>query len=155
MLKLRYIRQSIRESYEKYLVEVLVAYGYDITLSTDLDDEILGIDAWITDPKTGARLPLDFFEGCDRSSGLAPKLAKAEIRGILVLHIPDTLIVTSKPLHTESGLQARNQIKAITQRTLLQARFRKLMTEEEAKRQRLASLKEMYYSNSRRVQQVA
>ena len=83
-----YVRRFPRDSYEGLLVEALVACGFELTLSSDLEDEVFGIDAWDTEYE----VPWDFYIGNGRNGRFAEKLAKAQSNRVAVLHIPATVI---------------------------------------------------------------
>ncbi len=83
-----YIRRYPRERYESIVVAALVACGYNVTLSTDEEDEILGFDC--RDNEHGIRI--DLYIGNGANGRYAEKLAKAESRRIHVFHIPADLV---------------------------------------------------------------
>jgi hypothetical protein len=149
-MQMRYVRQTTRERYEQVLVEALNALGFEATLSPDAEDELIGIDAWVN--YQGRAYPIDFASGCERGQFYATKLAKAECRGILVLHIPDDLI---NNLHNPDKARVRQaliQIKEKTHRTLRNARFLdKVLTQEDTQAQLQERYRELHRTRSRRL----
>lgn len=146
-MKIYYIRQTIRESYEATLVTALVASGFECTLSTAAEDELAGIDAWILDPKTQRTIPVDFFCGCERSTNLTANYGKK----VLVLHIPEATVNGLMSSHHN----AQNDLKVRTERALLQARFEQYPTRDQVKANVNAELRSMYYRRSPKVQVIA
>lgn len=148
-MKLSYVRKSTRDTSDRALVEVLVALGFETHLSTDAEDELLGIDAWTQ--YQGKSIPIDFFCGFERSEYLPSTIAKAESRGVVLLHIPKDLFNSILCKDLAQRRQALLQIKEITQKGLCYARFNRVTTTEEAQAQVAFETKTLYYSRSSRV----
>ena len=142
---LRYVRRQTRNPYEKVLVDALAALGYEISLSTDAEDELVGIDAWIvTDLGT---IPIDFYVG-DNPGVLNEKLEKAQLYGTLVVNLPWELNPNLRRLDDDSLLQ----IMEILETALREAKGRQFKTPFQAREYCRRRLEYMYhYENSARV----
>ena len=134
-----------RERYETLLVEALVAIGYEVALSSDLVDEILGEDARDHEFDIG----WDFFIGAEDSPYLMPKLKKALDNGVGVFHVPAEIV-------DDLCLPSRRQLALSRIADLYESALEQVKTWKFLRRSAdLARLEADYFRTRRPVLQVA
>ncbi|MEX0622124.1 MAG: hypothetical protein WD187_04035 [Candidatus Woykebacteria bacterium] len=120
-----YSRRFPRDPYEGLLTEALVACGYEVVLSSGLEDEIFGEDARDTEYD----VPWDFYVGNGNNGRYAEKLAKAEANRVAVLQIPvgllDDLCLPSR------RARALTQLAGLYDEALSKARSQRLRSRQE------------------------
>jgi len=126
-----YTRRFPRDPYEGLLVRCLVACGYKVALSSDLEDEIFGEDARDTERD----IPWDFYIGNGNNGRYAEKLAKAEANRVAVLRVPATL-VDDLCLPSQQG-RALPQLAEIYDKALREARGNRLRTRNELEAEKI------------------